>query len=100
MESLIETLAALQTWGTLFGLVFGALGFGLFFVGVKEQMGEAQKISAFAANHSAKVTGDTRMERAVSVRDLRAKERKRAKTMVTQGLIYIVIGFCLYIAST
>ena len=95
MESLNDILLLLRTWGTFFGLILNALGASLLFIGIKNLLAESKRIETFISSQLHEVTWENKLENALSVRDMRAKERRQAKNLALLGLLLFILGTAL-----
>jgi hypothetical protein len=100
MEILGELLAFLRLWGLFFGLIFCAVGACCFFVGVRMQISEARKLDELISSQPNKMADGKRLDKAISVRDNRSRERDHAKRLEIVGIALFVLGLILQAFSS
>lgn len=100
MDMLSETLAFLRMWGSFFGLILCAVGACYLFVGIREQISEAKKLDALISSHPNKMADGRRLDKAISVRDNRSRDRGHAKRMEIIGIVVFIVGSILQAFSS
>jgi len=95
MEILSNILTILRMWGPFFGLILSAIGACLIFVGVRDQITEAKRLDSLISSQPNKHADGRTLDKAISVRDQRSKERTHAKNMEIIGMTIFIFGCVL-----